>query len=144
MRFFKGIIIISCFTLLIGCGKTGDVLFYSSTQDIQNFLNEQQTGFIIVTNETDASFLDEVQTALLENKQTAQLFNVFYNDGKDKNSDGLSKNPFNFELPSVNAIYYIKDGIVSEQYDLEMYTGLEQTKELNHFLDVNKRVSQYE
>ena len=144
MSFFKGIIIISCFTLFIGCGKTGDVLSHSSTQDIQNFLNEQQTGFIIVTNETDASFLDEVQTALLENKQTAELFNVFYNDGKDKNSDGLSKNPFNFELPSVNAIYYIKDGIVSEQYDLEMYTGLEQTKELNHFLDVNKRVSQYE
>lgn len=145
MRLFKGVLIISCFILFIGCSKTGDVLSQSSTQDIQDYLDQQQTGFIIITNETNASFLDEVQSILLEKKkQTAKLFNVFYNDSKKKNSDGLSKNPFNFEMPSVNSIYYIKDGKVSEEYDLEVYTGLEQEKELNHFLDVNERVTQYE
>ena len=144
MRLFKGVLIISCFILFIGCSKTEDVLSQSSTQDIQDYLNEQQTGFIIITNETDATFLDEVQTTLLEKELTAKLFNVFYNDGKNKNSDGLSKNPFNFEMPSVNSIYYIKDGKVSEEYDLETHTGLKQEKELNHFLDVNERVTQYE
>ncbi|MCM3382141.1 hypothetical protein [Shouchella rhizosphaerae] len=70
----------------------------------------QQTGFIIITNETDAPFLDEVQKMLLEKKESALQFNVFRNDGKNENPDGLSKNPFRFEMQHVNAIYYLKDG----------------------------------
>lgn len=72
------------------------------------------------------------------------MFNVFYNDGKNKNSDGLSKNPFNFEMPTVNSIYYIEDGKVLDEFGLDTYRGLEQQTELNHFLDIDKRVVQNE
>ena len=51
-------------------------------------------------------------------------FNVFRNDGDNQNTDGLSKNPFRFEMPHVNAIYYIKDGKAYGEYDLEIYEGL--------------------
>ena len=39
--------------------------------------HDQKSGFVIITNETDAAFLDEAQKALLEKKETALQFNVF-------------------------------------------------------------------
>lgn len=107
----------------------------ASTNNVQQMIDDQQTGFVIITNEIDAPFLDEVQKMLLEKKEEALQFNVFYNDGKNKNTDGLSKNPFRFEMPYVNAIYYIKDGKAFGEYDLETYTGLRQQEELHHFID---------
>lgn len=112
MRSFKGIFIVSCFILFTGCSKADEVIIYSSTKDIQEFMHEQNKGFIIITNEINASFLEEVQAALIEKQQTTKLFNVFYNNGEQKN-------PFGFEMPSVNTIYYIKDGNFFEEYNLE-------------------------
>lgn len=65
MKLFKCIFILSCFMLFLGCSDSSDVYIHSSTQDVQDFLNKQSTGFIIITNETNAYFLDEVQTILL-------------------------------------------------------------------------------
>lgn len=106
-----------------------------SADDVQQLIDDHQTGFVIITNETDAPFLDEVQKMLLEKKEDALQFNVFQNDGKNKNADGLSKNPFRFEMPHVNTVYYIKDGKAFGEYDLETYEGLRQQEELHHFLD---------
>ncbi|WP_210471659.1 hypothetical protein [Sporosarcina sp. 6E9] len=106
-----------------------------AADDVQQLIDDQQTGFVIITNETDAPFLEEVQKALLEKKEDALQFNVFYNDGKNKNADGLSKNPFRFEMPHVNTVYYIKDGKAFGEYDLEAYEGLRQQEELHHFID---------
>ena len=107
----------------------------ASTDAVQQLIDDQQTGFVIITNETDAPFLNEVQKALLEKKEEALKFNVFYNDGKNKNTDGLSKNPFRFEMPHVNTVYFIKDGKAFGEYDLEIYEGLRQQEELHHFID---------
>ena len=107
----------------------------ASTNEVQKVIDDQLTVFVIITNETDAPFLDEVQKALLEKKEEALQFNVFYNDGKNKNTDGLSKNPFRFEMSHVNAVYYIKDGKAFGEYDLEAYEGLRQLEELHHFID---------
>ena len=62
-------------------------------------------------------------------------FNVFYNNGENKNTDGLSKNPFHFEMPHVNTIYYIKDEKAIGEYDLEAHLGLDQQEELHHFIN---------
>lgn len=107
----------------------------ASTNEIQQMIDDQQSGFIVITNEIDAPFLDEVQKMLLEKKEEALQFNVFYNNGKNKNTDGLSKNPFRFEMPHVNTIYYIKDGKAIGEYDLEAYEGLHQQEELHHFIN---------
>ena len=107
----------------------------ASTNEVRQMIDDQQTGFIIITNEADAPFLDEVQKILLEKKEEALQFNVFHNDGKKKNTDGLSKNPFRFEMPHVNTVYYIKDGKSFGEYDLDAYEGLRQQEELHHFID---------
>lgn len=107
----------------------------ASTNEIQQLIDDQQSGFIVITNEIDALFLDEVQKILLEKKEEALQFNGFYNDSKNKNIDGLSKNPFRFEMPHVNFIYYIKDGHVLGEHDLEAYEGLRQQEELHHFIN---------
>ena len=61
-------------------------------------LDDQKDGFVVITNETDAPFLDETEKVLLEKKESALQFNVFRIDGKNENPDGLSKNPFRFEM----------------------------------------------
>ncbi|OLP64750.1 hypothetical protein BACPU_23400 [Bacillus pumilus] len=110
----------------------------ASTDNVQQLIDDQQTGFVIITNETDATFLDVVQKALLEKKENALLFNVYRNDGENENTDGLSKNPFRTEMPRVNAIYYIKDGTVYDEFNLEVYEGIRQQEELDYFM---KKVS---
>ena len=106
----------------------------ASTDDVQQLIDDQKEGFIILTNETDAPFLDEVQKALLEKKENALLFNVFRNDGEKENTDGLIKNPFRTEMPHVNALYYIKDGTVHDEFNLEVYEGIRQQEELAYFM----------
>ncbi|WP_391116841.1 hypothetical protein [Psychrobacillus sp. L3] len=83
----------------------------------------------------DTPFLDEVEKALLEKKEAALQFNVFRNKGKSENPDGLSKNPFHSEMSHVNTLYYVKDGKIYGEYDLETYEGLRQQEELGHFID---------
>lgn len=140
----NSIILFLIISLLIGCSDNDTGLQTASIDDIQYKLDEKSSGFIVITNETEAPFLDEVQTALLEKQQTANLFNVFYNDGESKNTDGLSKNPFNFEMPFVNTMYYIKDGEVFEEFNLDRYEGLRQQEELSLFLDIDNRGRQNE
>lgn len=120
--------------IMFGCNQD-NVIRNVSTDDVQQVIDKKESGFIIITNEIDARFLDEAQKALLEKKEKALQFNVFYNDGKNKNTDGLSKNPFRFEMPHVNTIYYIKNGKTIGEYDLEAFEGLHQQEELHHFIN---------
>lgn len=140
----RAFLLFSITLIITGCNDNDYGIQNASTQEIQKMIDKQETGFIIITNETEASFLDEAQTSLLEKRQNALLFNVFYNDGENKNIDGLSKNPFSFNMPTVNTMYYIKDGEVFKEFDLERYTGLDQQNELNHFLETTSRGNQYE
>ncbi len=119
--------------IVSSCGSDYGVLIVS-TDDVQQLIDNKQTGFVIITNETDAPFLDELQKVLLEKKENALLFNVFRNDGENQNTDGLSKNPFRTEMPRVNVIYYLKDGAVYDEFNLEVYEGIQQKEELNYFM----------
>ena len=60
---------------------------------------------------------------------------MFRNDGENKNIDGLSKNPFRFEMLHVNSLYYIEKGVVVDEFQLEIYEGTKQNEELNHFIE---------
>lgn len=128
------ILLVSILVLLVGCSNSKGIVEFASTDDVQQLLDSKQEGFVIITNETEATFLEEVQKALLEKKETALQFNVFRNDGSKENSDGLSKNPFRTEMPHVNSLYYVKNGQAYSEYNLETHTGLQQQDELNHFI----------
>ncbi len=106
-----------------------------STDEIQTILDSKQNGFVIIKNEEDAQFLREVHKALLEKKQTALQFDVFRNVGENKNIDGLSKNPFRFEMLHVNSLYYIEKGVVVDEFQLEIHEGIKQNEELSHFIE---------
>lgn len=107
MKFIKWAFVAFSIALIVSsCGIDYGIVIVS-TDDVQQLIDDQQTGFVIITNETDAAFLDEIQKVLLEKKENALLFNVFRNDGENENTDGLSKNPFRTEMPRVNVIYYL-------------------------------------
>ncbi|MEK3889647.1 hypothetical protein [Bacillus sp. FSL K6-3431] len=134
MKLIKWAFIAFSIALIVSGCSHGYGAIIVPTEDIQQLIDDQQTGFVIITNETDATFLDEVQKALLEKKENALLFNVFRNDGENENTDGLSKNPFRTVMPHVNAIYYIKDGTVYDEFNLEVYEGIRQQEELAYFM----------
>lgn len=120
--------------LATACSNKNYGLKIASNEDVQQAIDNQQTSLIIITNETHAPFLDEVQKALLEKKEKALQFNVFRNDGENENTDGLSKNPFRTEMPRVNTLYYINEGTVYNEFNLEVYEGIRQQEELANFL----------
>jgi len=121
--------------LATACSNKDYVLKAASTYDVQQLIDNQLTSFVVITNESDAPFLDEVQKALLEKKNNTLQFNVFQNDGENQNTDGLSKNPFRTEMPCVNVLYFIKDGTVYDEFNLEVYKGIRQQKELTYFIN---------
>lgn len=51
-----------------GCNQS-DGLKTATTDDIQQMLDDQKDGFVVITNETDAPFLDETKKALLEKRK---------------------------------------------------------------------------
>ncbi|PIC83300.1 hypothetical protein [Sporosarcina sp. P1] len=69
MRFIKwAFIVFSIILIVSGCSHNYGALI-ASTDDVQQLIDDQQTGFVIITNETDATFLDEFQKALLEKRK---------------------------------------------------------------------------
>ncbi|MED1528306.1 hypothetical protein V7198_18425 [Bacillus pumilus] len=122
------------FMFATGCNQS-EGLMTATTEDVQQLLDDQKAGFVVITNETDALFLDEAEKALLEKKESALQFNVFRNNGKNENPNGLSKNPFRSEMQHANAIYYLKDGKVYGEYEFETHEGLRQQEELRYFID---------
>lgn len=121
--------------LLSACSDDNYEAKNVSTDDIQKILDSKQDGFVIIKNEEDAQFLREVHKALLEKKQTALQFDVFRNDGENENVDGLSKNPFRYEMLHVNSLYYIEKGVVVDEFQLEIHEGIKQYEELKHFIE---------
>lgn len=135
MKLIRAAVISFSITLFAtGCNQS-EGLMTATTEDVQQLIDDQKDGFVVITNETDALFLDEAEKALLEKKESALQFNVFRNDGKNENPDSLSKNPFRSEMQHVNAIYYLKDGKVYGEYELETHEGLRQQEELRYFID---------
>lgn len=131
MKLIRATIIAFSITLF----ATSHGLITATTEDVQQMIDNQKNGFVVITNETNAPFLDETEKALLEKKEPALQFNVFHNDGKNENPNGLSKNPFRSEMQHVNAIYYLKNGKVYGEYELETHEGLRQQEELRYFID---------
>ncbi|RST60083.1 hypothetical protein D5F11_008435 [Siminovitchia terrae] len=135
MKLFRATVIAFSIALVAtGCNQSHG-LKTATIDDVQQMLDDQKDGFVVITNETSAPFLDETEKALLEKKEYALQFNVFRNDGKNENPDGLSKNPFRFEMQHVNTIYYLKNGKVYGEYELETHEGLRQEEELRYFID---------
>ena len=71
---------------------------------------------------------------MVDKKQTALQFDVFRNDGENKNVDGLSKNPFRFIMLHVNSLYYIEKVVVVDEFQLEIHEEIKQNDELSHFI----------
>ncbi|GEK30589.1 hypothetical protein KZO01_08980 [Kurthia zopfii] len=135
MKLIKSAFIACSIALLTAGCSSNSGLTIATTDDVQQMIDDQQTGFVVITNEIDAPFLDEIEKALLEKKETSLQFNVFRNNGKNQNSDGLSKNPFRSEMSHVNTLYYVKGGQTYGEYDLETFEGLRQQEELGHFIN---------
>ncbi|ARJ38649.1 hypothetical protein SporoP8_07060 [Sporosarcina ureae] len=116
---------ISVVLFISGCSASDYGFHIASTEEVENVFDQNNNAYVIITNDVEASFLKEASKALLEKKESALLFNVYMNDGVHNNADKLSHNPFRFEMPHVNAIYYLRDGQIVNEYNLENYNDTE-------------------
>ncbi|WKA55362.1 hypothetical protein [Planococcus shixiaomingii] len=120
MKTIKRILVICSIPFLLGACSTEEYgLLDASTEDIQEMLDSNQTGFVLIKDEEESQLLRHVEKAFLEKEKTAMQFDVFRNDASNENKDGLSNNPLRHNMPNVNTVYYINNGNVIEEYDLE-------------------------
>jgi hypothetical protein len=120
MKTIKRILVICSIPFLLGaCGTEEYGLLNASTEEIQEVLDNNQTGFVLIKDEEESRLLRNAEKAFLEKEKTAMQFDVFRNDASNENKDGLSNNPFRHSMPNVNTVYYINNGNVIEEYDLE-------------------------
>lgn len=136
MKTIKRILVICSIPFVLGaCSAEEYGLLDASTEDIQEMLDSNQTGFVLIKDEEESQLLRHAEKAFLEKEQTAMQFDVFRNDASTENEDGLSNNPFRHDMPNVNTVYYINNGNVIEEYDLE--SSLDNQQEtLEEFIEI--------
>lgn len=136
MKTIKRILVICSIPFLIGaCGTEEYGLLNASTEDIQEVLDNNQTGFVLIKDEEESQLLRNTEKAFLEKEQTVMQFDVFRNDVTNENEDGLSNNPFRHDMPNVNTVYYIHKGIIVGEYDLESSLNNQQ-ESLEEFIEI--------
>lgn len=59
--------------MIVGCTNSKEIVEIASTDDVKQLLDSKRQGFMMITNETEVTFLEEVQKALLEKRNL--LFN---------------------------------------------------------------------
>ena len=136
MKTIKQILVICSVPFLLGaCSTEEHGLLNASTEDVQEMLDSHQPGFVLIKDEEESQLLRHAEKAFLEKEQTAMQFDVFRNDASNENEDGLSNNPFRHNMPNVNTVYYINNGNVIEEYDLE--SSLDNQQEtLEEFIEI--------
>ena len=135
MKMIKRILAICSIPFLLGACSTEEYgLLNASTEDIQELLDNNQTGFVLIKDEEESQLLRNTEKAFLEKEHTALQFDVFRNDASNENEDGLSNNPFRYDMPNVNTVYYMNNGNVVEQYDLESSLDNQQ-EDLEEFIE---------
>ena len=136
MKTIKRILVICSVPFLLGaCSTEEHGLLNASTEDVQEMLDSNQTGFVLIKDEDESHLLRNAEKAFLEKEQTAMQLDVFRNDAFNENVDGLSNNPFRHSMPNVNTVYYISNGNVIEEYDLE--SSLDNQQEtLEEFIEI--------
>ena len=136
MKTIKWLFLIFSISLLLSvCSTEKPGTIDASTEEVQEMINAGQTGFVLIIDEEESQLLRNAKKALLEKEQTALQFDVFRNDASNENKDGLSNNPFRHDMPNVNTVYYINNGNVVEEYDLE--SSLDNQQEtLEEFIEI--------
>lgn len=136
MKTIKLIFVICSISFLLNACNTEEYgTIEASTEDMQEILDTGQTGFVLIKDEEDSQLLRNVEKAFLEKEQTVMQFDVFQNDASSENKNGLSNNPFSPNMPNVNTVYYVNNGNVVEEYDLE--TNLDnQHENLEEFIEI--------
>lgn len=136
MKTIKRILFICSIPFLLSACSTEEYgLLNASTEDIQEMLDKNQTGFVLIKDEEESKLLRNAEKAFLEKEQTAMQFDVFQNDSFNENEDGLSNNPFRHSMPNINTVYYIINGNVIEEYDLESSLDNQQ-ESLEEFIEI--------
>lgn len=136
MKTVKRILVICSIPFLLGACSTKDYgLLNASNEDVQEMLDNNQTGFVLIKDEEESQLLRNAEKAFLEKEQTAMQFDVFRNDASNENVDVLSNNPFRHNMPNVNTVYYIYKGNVVEEYDLEISLDNQQ-ENLEEFIEI--------
>ena len=84
MKTIKRILVICSIPFLLGaCSTQEHGLFNASTEVIQEMLDNNQTGFVLIKDEEESQLLRNAEKAFLEKEQTAMQFNVFRNDASN-------------------------------------------------------------
>lgn len=133
-----GMLIAACMVAAVlgACGTEPGLSEEFITLDELNAFMEDGTGFIFVTSATnDERYNKEkkpVQQALVENDQSAIVFNVYMADGKTSNRQDI--NPYSDEELKINGLNYVKDGELVEAFQFSEYEGNDMQQALSDFV----------
>ncbi|MCW1929567.1 hypothetical protein [Bhargavaea beijingensis] len=133
-----GMLIGACMmaAVLGACGTEPGLSEEFITLDELNTFMEDGTGFIFVTAEPDAESYNKakmpVEQALLENDQSAIVFNVYMEDGKNLSNDNV--NPYSDEELKINGLNYVKDGELVGAFQFSEYEGYDMEQGLSDFV----------
>jgi hypothetical protein len=135
LAFFSTFLLIG----LLGCSESKDAgLVQIDFTTFEKMTKGELDGFILPVNDYEKISLEYIQKALEKNDAaTIFLYYTFQPDGKDGEILERQQYVSNSNMRK-NDLYFIKDGEIKENLNLDGYNGEELTKEIEYLLEVYK------
>lgn len=137
-RVLSGLLISSAL-LLVGCSEetSKNTLSQIKNSDVNQMMDGKKDGILLVVKETDGefeSYVNKIKNISEEKNKSIMMYNTFQPDGKEL----VSRDAFEYtsELKG-ERLYFIKDGEVQDELNINILTGTQLNDEVEKFIDQN-------
>lgn len=137
-RVLSGLLISSAL-LLVGCSEetSKNTLTQIKDSEVDKMMNGKEDGILLVVKETDGefeSYVNKIKNISEEKNTSVKMYNTFQPDGKEL----VHRDTFEYtsELKG-ERLYFIKDGKVQDELNINVLTGTQLNDEVDKFIDQN-------
>lgn len=137
-RVLSGLLISSAL-LLVGCSEetSKNTLTQIKDSEVDKMMNGKKDGILLVVKETDGefeSYVNKIKNISEEKNKSVKMYNTFQPDGKEL----VDRDTFEYtsELKG-ERLYFIKDGEVQDELNINVLTGTQLNDEVENFIDQN-------
>jgi len=126
-------VLLALVLMLSGCGEK-EYFKQIYLEDMKTYMEEGESGFILVVNENDQDFQEYVKNVAESEEVEIGMYNAYESEeGAEESGPVL---PFE-DFDRYNELYYVENNEVKGNLDMGSYEDTKLTEEIGHFVDLH-------
>lgn len=127
-------VLLALVLLLSGCGEQ-EYFKQIYLEDMKTYMEEGESGFILVVNENDQDFQEYVKNVAESEEVEIGMYNVY--ESEKGAQDNRPVVPFD-GFDTFNELYYVENNEEKGSLEVTAYEDMRLTEETKHFVDLHK------